>query len=1535
MTAGQRGVAVVGLAGRFPGAGGVEEFWANVCGGVESIVPLEEEELAAAGVPPEVFGRSDYVRAAPRFEGAGLFDAEFFGYTAREAEVMDPQHRLFLETCWQALEDAGYDAARFDGSVGVFGGAGANRYLQHVLSRADLVEMLGLTQILVGNEVGFLASRVAYKLDLTGPAVSMRTACSTALVAVHTACRSLLDHECDMALSGGVHVDPEPDTGYLYQDGSFLSPDGHVRPFDAEARGTVFGSGVGVVVLKRLEDALADGDTIHAVVKGSAIGNDGAVKVGFTAPSVAGQARTITKAFAVAGVEPEEIDYIETHGTGTLVGDPIEVQALGRVFGGRGRCALGSVKGNVGHLDAAAGMAGLIKTVLAVEHGVLPPTVNHRRVNPEVDLAGGRFRVQTALEEWPRTGRARRAGVSAFGFGGSNAHVVVEQAPPGRVETGDARGVAALVLSARSERALEEATDRLAAHLRERRPELSDAAYTLAVGRRVFPYRRTVVGSDAEEIARALEARDPAVVTTGHTVRESAPVVFLFGGQGSQHPGMAGGLYRDEPVFREAVDECARLLEPLLETDIRDVLCAEAEDRSVAARLEETRWAQPALFVVQYALARLWQSWGITPGAVIGHSLGEWTAACVAGVFSLPDALALVALRGRLMQEQAPGGMLNTMADRSAVEGVLPQGVALAAHNGPRDCVVSGPHDALAVFAELAAERGWPTQRVATSHAFHCALMEPVVGVFTEAVAAVERRAPRVPVVSNVTGTWLTDAEAVDPGYWGRHIRSTVEFDAGVRTAAGAAGSVVLEIGPGQAFTGLARRILAAADAGAGAQAATALASLPHRRDRRTPVETLHRALALLWQSGAGPDWKGYYHGQHRRRIPLPTHPLHPRHHWLERRKPVAAEPACGGTKRRAEVADWFYAPSWRREALPGGELPEGRRWLVFTDRLGVGQALADRLRTGGAAVSLVAAGDAWRSTGSERYELDPRCSTDYDRLIAALGDCGAAPTDIVHAWSVTAMDDREREDEESAVTLGFESLIRLSQALARSADDSACRLWVLSNGLHNVTGVERLHPAKATLLGPCRVLPREMPRLRCRAVDLDLAAGPTSRLLDRVMAELSQEPGPGTEIVAHRGIHRWVQHFTTRPLPAPGRKPTLRSGGTYLITGGTGDLGLELAEHLAARGARIVLTGRTPLPPAQDWAAWLANNPGDGRVATIVRRLSRLRETGTEILVVQADVADREAMGEAVARAVRRWGAIDGVFHAAGVPGGGLVQLKNLRSAEKVLLPKVRGTLVLEEALADQDLDFMLLFGSNGANIGSAGQVDYCAANCFLDAFAQDRSRHRRVIAIDWGPWRGVGMAVNTPVPTGMEQARQQSVELRGMTVAEGLRALETILDGADEPQIVVSPVELGALFAEALSPTDEGTLLRARATAAADAAIGAAPVPKADDIERAIGTVWQDLLGVGSVGSHDNFFELGGNSLVAIQLVNVINARLGCKVTLADLYEGLTVAHLAKLAASPAPADTGGRAFEERRENMQKRREYQQRRRAARGQR
>ncbi|MBB5960723.1 acyl transferase domain-containing protein, partial [Saccharothrix tamanrassetensis] len=539
-------VAIVGLACRFPGAPDADRYWANLGAGVESIRPVAD---AAPGV----------VAWAPEFDGIERFDAEFFGYTAREAEITDPQQRLFLETAWSALEHAGCDPARFPGRVGVFGGSGTNHYAHHVHSHQRLVDTVGRTQVLLGNELGFLATRVSYKLGLTGPSLSLRTACSTALVALHLACRSLRDGECEMALSGGVYLDREQQDGYRHLEGSFVSPDGHVRPFDADARGTVFGSGVGVVALKRLEDALADGDTVYAVVRGSAVNNDGAVKVGFTAPSATGQAAVISAALADAGLSPEDIDYVEAHGTGTALGDPIEVRALNLAYQERGSCLLGSVKGNVGHLDAAAGMAGLIKTVLALHHEVLPATLNHRTPNPEVDFAGGPFRVVVERTSWPRDPqRTRRAGVSAFGFGGTNAHVIVEEAPL-RQRVHSRHSTHTLVLSARTPEALEEATDRLADHLDRQRPDLADTAHTLAIGRREFPHRRalTITSADPADAATALRERSSAHMTTRHTSTDSPDVVFLFTGQGSQHVGMGHDLYQTEPVYRDTVDHCA------------------------------------------------------------------------------------------------------------------------------------------------------------------------------------------------------------------------------------------------------------------------------------------------------------------------------------------------------------------------------------------------------------------------------------------------------------------------------------------------------------------------------------------------------------------------------------------------------------------------------------------------------------------------------------------------------------------------------------------------------------------------------------------------------------------------------------------------------------------------------------------------------------------------------------------------------------------------------------------------------------------
>ena len=884
---GRPSFAIIGMSGSFPGAADLDQLWDNLCRGVESIRRLTDDELLAAGVSPETLASGRYVKAASEVANVDLFDAEFFGLSPREAEALDPQQRLFLEHAWQALEHAGYDSRRPSGPVGVYAGSQMSTYLFNILSRPDIADALGPFALQLSVDKEYVATRTSYTLDLKGPSVAVQTSCSTSLVAVHFACQALANRECDMALAGGVAVRAPLGVGYLYQDAGILSPDGHCRAFDATARGTVPGTGVGIVVLKRLEDALRGGDTIHAVVRGTAINNDGALKVGFTAPGVEGQAQVIAASQAAAGVHPDSVTYVEAHGTGTQLGDPIEVAALTRAFraGGSQRtgfCALGSIKTNIGHLDTAAGVAGFLKAALALKHRQIPPSLHYEQPNPAIDVASSPFYVNTWLADWPTDGDTpRRAGVSSFGIGGTNAHVVLEEAPEPH-SGGPSRPWQLLLLSARTPAALEEATDRMAEFLtRHPKTRLADACYTLQVGRRPFLYRRALVCATPEEAAAVLLERDPERLATRRAA-ERRPVVFLFPGQGAQHPGMGRDLYASESVFRRALDECAETLAPRLGCDLRTLLYPPAGEPASAAEreLRQTRYAQPALFAVEHALARLWLSWGLEPTALLGHSLGEYVAACLAGVLSLEDALDLVATRGELMQELPPGAMLAIGLPETEIAPELVGSLALAAVNGPEFCVASGPEEEIAELERRLASRGAVARRLHTSHAFHSAMMEPVLAPFAERVARVTLRAPAVPYLSNLTGTWITAEQATDPAYWVRHLRETVRFGPGLERLLAEAdeGLTLLEIGPGRTLGELVRRQL---PPGSGHDV---VASLRHPREEGFDLTVLLRALGRLWMAGAVVDWPAFWAGEERRRIPLPTYPFQRRRYWIERR---------------------------------------------------------------------------------------------------------------------------------------------------------------------------------------------------------------------------------------------------------------------------------------------------------------------------------------------------------------------------------------------------------------------------------------------------------------------------------------------------------------------------------------------------------------------------------------------------------------------------------------------------------------------------
>lgn len=1297
-------IAVVGMALRVPGASTAEAYWRNLRDGVESITQLGEDDLRAAGVSEGQLADPDYVRAGAFLEGIEQWDAPFFGFNPREASVMDPQHRLFLECAWEAIELAGHRPDRFDGAIGIFAGAGMGSYFwRNVLGHADLVRDTGFFLLRhTGNDKDFLATRVSYCFDLRGPSLTVQTACSTSLVAIHLASQSLLNGECDLALAGGVTIEVPHRQGYVWKEGEILSPDGHCRPFDAAAGGTVFGSGAAVVALRRLEDALASGDTIHAIVRGSAVNNDGSTKVGYLAPSVDGQAAAIAEALAVSGVDADTIGFVEAHGTGTAVGDPIEAAALTQAFRQstlrRRFCALGSVKSNLGHLDTAAGAAGFIKVVQALRHAAIPPTLHFTDPHPDIDWEAGPFYVNATLQPWPEGDGPRRAGVSSLGVGGTNAHVVVEEAPA--AAPGDAgRGAQLLLLSGRSGGVVERRGADLVEWF-EAHPDaaLADVAYTLSAGRTEFRYRRFVV---ADTVERAVDALlDPghgAPVDAGPGQRR---VAFLFAGGGTQYAGMGVDLYGHEPVYRRALDESLALAARHAGRDLRDLVLAPAGERTAASReLERPSLALPALFATQYALAQLLLSWGIEPAAMIGHSMGEYTAACLAGVFSLEDAMAIVALRGRLFEEVERGAMTSVSLSADALAPLLGEGLSIAAINGPDLCVASGRIAAIEALETTLAERGTEFRRIHIDTAAHSALLEPILDEFRSAFAKVRFQAPARPFVSNLSGDWATAEQVCNADYWVRHLRETVRFSEGLSRLFREEDVALVEIGPGRTLATLSR--IHPERSGQ-----EALTTMPHPEDDTPGREMLLATVGRLWQLGAAVDWDRYWADERRLRLPLPTYPFERAPHWLD---PVAGEVA--------EAPGLFHGVRWEIGDEPVGALPD--RVLIFRDRDGRGDAVADRIRRAGGRALVVDPGRGFVREG-DRYTIDPDSPADYERLVSTLE---AGRTTVLHLWTVDPSNDgAPREGERDA----FHRPLYLLQALAGLDADHTVDLCFVTAGAVGITDAPS-RPLNALLTGPSRVAPRELPNVRTKLVDIRADRGPGHRLAARLCTELSG--GWDDAVVALRGVGRWVQRFGAMHLPAPDAGRLVRNGAVVLITGGTGGIGRTVAARLFRdAGARLVLVSR---------------HGGDAEAREAIRALEA---EGAEILVETADVTDPEAMTAVVRRALGRFGAVHGVIHGAGRLDDEPLALKSHAAADAVLAPKVRGALALDAATADLELDFFVVFSSRSAVTGAPGQVDYTAANAFLDAFVQARAERtgQPSLSVAWDAWRDVGMAAD-----------------------------------------------------------------------------------------------------------------------------------------------------------------------------------------------
>jgi len=1342
-------IAIVGMAAHLPGAPDVGSYWANLVAGVESIRVLTEADLLAAGEDPAKMRKANYVPSAAVLDGFETFDAEFFGFSPKEAAILDPQHRQFLEVAWEALENAAHPPETFNGAIGVYAGCGMGSYFYfNLCSNRDLVDQTGMFLLRhTGNDKDFLATRVSHIFDLKGPSINVQTACSTSLVAVHFAAQALLNGECDMALAGGVTIELPQARGYLYTEGEILSPDGHCHAFDHRAQGTVFGSGAGCVVLRRAKDAIRDGDHIWAILKGSAVNNDGAAKAGYLAPSVDGQARCIAEAQAIAGVDAGSVTYVECHGTGTYLGDPIEVAALTQAFrettDAVGTCRLGSVKTNIGHLDTAAGVASLIKVALQLHHRQMVPSLGFEAPNPSIDFETSPFRVNDQLTDWHAP--VLRAGVNSLGVGGTNAHAVLEEAPARVASEDSIFPFQPLVMSARSKAALDAQAARLAAHLR-RHPEqpLADVAFTLKEGRRAFEKRRVIVAASHDEAASLLEGADPRRVFNHDHLGESPEVVFMFPGGGAQYAGMARDLYETEPVFADWMDKGLAVLEPQLDYAIRDLwLPAKGQEAAANEALKKPSVQLPLIMITEYALAKLYESWGVMPAALIGHSMGENTAAALAGVMSFEDCIGLVLLRGRLFDTIAPGGMLSVPMAEADLRPYVTGDLDMASVNAPGLCVVSGPDAALKTLAERLALEGVETSRVAIDIAAHSRMLEPILKPFGDYLRGIRLNPPALPIISNRTGQALTPAQATDAEYWVQHLRNTVNFQPCMATLMAETPRVYMEMGPGRALSSLAQAN--------GVPAGQIVQALRHPEQAMADDAWHIGTIARLWACGVAVDWEQIWAGAGRNRVVLPSYAFQKKPYFIEPGKAATIEAQVLPT-RIADIGKWGWKPHWKpvSAGFEAADLEEATRqnWLIFLDDAGLGAATASALRRAGHEVRTVRAADAFGRTGQDYVLAPERGREGYDALVRDLLSHGHSPNRIAHFWGVT-QDENFRPGSSFLhrnLEQGFYSLMFLAQAMAEENLPGPIHLTAFTTGAAQVRDERLRYPEKATLLGPMRVIPRELPGVTVSLCDLELPAAPRrgapdlSELTLRVLEELCQDPAE--RIAALRGARRYEQGLRQQELPEAGM--TLPDGAHVLITGGFGGIGLTVAEDLIRRhGVKITLIARRALPDRATWPRYLAAHDAGDPISRRILALQRLEALGGQIMVAPADVCNMQDMAAAVQAGDARFGRVHAVIHAAGVVEDGPLMLKTPAEVEEVFAPKLHGTQVLNRLFPDGALDLMVLFSSTSTVTGPAGQIDYVAANEYLNAFAKSRAGGKtRVIALNWGIWTGVGMA-------------------------------------------------------------------------------------------------------------------------------------------------------------------------------------------------
>jgi acyl transferase domain-containing protein/acyl carrier protein len=1461
----KKDIAIIGISCKFAQSNSPKAFWENLKSGADISQFYTDEELEALGTPKTFIENPNYIRLKSFVEGSDSFDYPFFGYTKDEADLMDPQIRVLHEQVWLAMEDAGYNVHAIKEKVGLYLAASDNlNWMAHgMLTQNENVDMFFQSHIINKNYVSTL---ISYNLNLKGPSYVIDTACSSSLTTVHLACRGLLMRECSIAMAGGACLNTEGNSSYLFEEGMIGSKDGKCKAFDSDSTGTIPGEGSGVIVLKRLEDALRDKDPIYAVIRASATNNDGKRKVGYTAPSVAGQYDCIKQAQRFANIDPNDITYVEAHGTGTKLGDPIEVEALNKAFNynTNHKCAVGSVKTNIGHLDYAAGIAGIIKTALALEQKAIPPSLHYTSPNPEINFEDGPFYVNSALTEWKRKdAKPLLAAINSLGIGGTNVHVILEEATSTN-KTTPSRPYQLLTYSARSEKSLTNYQHQLGTYLETTANDFNDIAYTLNVGRKGHTVRDYIVAQNGAAAVDILKKRTENNLKTS-TREQYRSIVFMFAGQGTQYFKMAFDLYKEESTFKEIIDEGLKILQEETGEDFKQILGYHIDAHEDQEKINQTYYTQPLLFLIEYALASLLIKWGIQPKYMIGHSLGEYTAACIAEVFSLKDGLRLLVKRGSLMNTIEKGSMLGLNISAKDIEAILPKDISIATINTKESCVISGNDASINDFAEVLTEKEIAFTKLKTSHAFHSAMMDPILEEFKNELKEITLSAPKLSYISNLTGKEITKEEAISPEYWVQHLRNTVKFEEGIGTILDKGNVLCIEVAPGRVLSNFSKQHTKFSNT------SLTVNILRHPKEEKNDNLILTNALGQLWSNGVIINWEAYYEGEERSRVHAPTYMFDTYKLTYDVSPYSQIQNVTTAQSSLKAFEEWFYVPNWKKSAVL--ELKEAqvqaKTYLIFTAENTFISALENRLEANGHTLIKVIKGDTFIKTDTHKYIINPENEASFKKLFESIESDQLTVDQLIFNWNI------EGSDQEATIT-SFMLLQRLCKGILHHSSESKKKITFVSDYSLPVLENEKEKLAASTSMFLANIFAQENPNVFTSFIDVDASNDITSEsLYASIQNELDYNYSERS--IAYRNNKRWTKFYESIKVDDSKKDTYVTLGKTYLITGGLGEVGKVFVNYLSETyNAKIIILGRSNVPVESEWEEYVNAASASQKTITNIQELQKLRHKNKKIYYYSADTANLEDFQKAVTKIQREHGEISGIIHAAGNGATSTfkpVENLDIEIAKAQFDPKINGTLNIYETFKDKSLDFVWITSSLSSILGGLTYGAYAVANKFIAAFIKSKQEELK----NWF-----------------------SVELDGITEArisheKLIKVFEYSFFIQDLPQLVISvkdPNEV--LIAQAKKEVIEEIVTASEGISRP--VLSDDFIAPSTEVEQKVCELWQSFFGFEKLGVLDNFFELGGDSLKAMTLLKRIHKIFEVEIGIEDFFMAPNIQSISK---------------------------------------